>query len=155
MAMVREVSHDGFADFLISEGLQEAFINTLKMEPHYGGWMHGRTHGFLPIESGAIAHDINHLTVLGWDQRQPFMNDTFDWPQWPALNVSDNTVINYFQSMGALGAPSRAISTAWAQVLLQLQLNLTSPHQTRWQTKGKLTKPSRYPAPTAQMRSQG
>ena len=105
MAMVREVSHDGFADFLISEGLQEAFINTLKMEPHYGGWMHGRTHGFLPIESGAIAHDINHLTVLGWDQRQPFMNDTFDWPQWPALNVSDNTVINYFQSMVALGAP--------------------------------------------------
>ena len=105
MAMVREVSHDGFADFLISEGLQEAFINTLKMEPHYGGWMHGRTHGFLPIESGAIAHDINHLTVLGWDQRQPFMNDTFDWPQWPALEVSDNTVINYFQSMVALGRP--------------------------------------------------
>ena len=105
MAMVREVSHDGFADFLISEGLQEAFINTLKMEPHHGGWMHGRTHGFLPIESGAIAHDINHLTVLGWDQRQPFMNDTFDWPQWPALNVSHKTVINYFQSMVALGAP--------------------------------------------------
>ena len=105
MAMVQEVSHDGFAEFLISEGLQEAFINTLKMEPHYGGWMHGRTHGFLPIESGAIAHDINHLTVLGWDQRQPFMNDTFNWPQWPALNVSDNTVINYFQSMVALGAP--------------------------------------------------
>ena len=105
MAMVREVSHDGFSDFLISEGLQEAFINTLKMEPHHGGWMHGRTHGFLPIESGAISHDINHLTVLGWDQRQPFMNDTFDWPQWPALNVSDNTVINYFQSMVALGGP--------------------------------------------------
>ena len=105
MAMVQEVSHDGFAKFLISEGLQEAFINTLKMEPHYGGWMHGRTHGFLPIESGAIAHDINHLTVLGWDQSQPFMNDTFDWPQWPALEVSDNKVINYFQSMVSLGAP--------------------------------------------------
>ena len=105
MSMVREVSHDGFADFLISQDLQEAFINTLKMEPHYGGWMHGRTHGFLPIENGAIAHDINHLTVLGWDQNQPFMNDTFDWPQWPALEVSDNTVINYFQSMVALGAP--------------------------------------------------
>lgn len=105
MAMVQEVSHDGFAEFLISEGLQEAFINTLKMEPHYGGWMHGRTHGFLPIESGAIAHDINHLTVLGWDQSQPFMNDTFDWPQWPALEVSDNKVINYFQSMVSLGAP--------------------------------------------------
>lgn len=105
MTMVREVSHDGFADFLINQGLQEAFINTLKMEPHYGGWMHGRTHGFLPIESGAIAHDINHLTVLGWDQNQPFMNDTFDWPQWPALEVSDTRVINYFQSMVALGAP--------------------------------------------------
>ena len=105
MAMVQEVSHDGFAEFLISEGLQEAFINTLKMEPHYGGWMHGRTHGFLPIESGAIAHDINHLTVLGWDQSQPFMNDTFDWPQWPALEVSDNKVINYFQSMVSLEAP--------------------------------------------------
>ena len=105
MTMVREVSHDGFADFLINQGLQNAFINTLKMEPHYGGWMHGRTHGFLPIENGAIAHDINHLTVLGWDQNQPFMNDTFDWPQWPALEVSDNRVINYFQSMVALGAP--------------------------------------------------
>ena len=108
MAMVREVSHDGFSDFLISEGLQEAFINTLKMEPHHGGWMHGRTHGFLPIESGAIAHDINHLTVLGWDQSQPFMNDTFDWPQWPALDVSDETVINYYQGIVSLGDPLSA-----------------------------------------------
>ena len=105
MDMVRQFGHQGFADHIEQSGLQNAFINTLKMEPHYGGWMHGRTHGFLPIENGAIAHDINHLTVLGWDQNQPFMNDTFDWPQWPALEVSDNTVINYFQSMVALGAP--------------------------------------------------
>ena len=93
--------------FSINQGLQKAFINTLKMEPHYGGWMHGRTHGFLPIENGAIAHDINHLTVLGWDQNQPFMNDTFDWPQWPALEVSDNRVINYFPEHGGPGSPSR------------------------------------------------
>jgi endoglucanase len=33
------------------------------------------------------------------------MNDTFDWPQWPALNVSDNTVINYYQGIVALGDP--------------------------------------------------
>ena len=105
MDMVRQFGHQGFADHIEQSGLQNAFINTLKMEPHYGGWMHGRTHGFLPIENGAIAHDINHLTVLGWDQNQPFMNDTFDWPQWPALEVSDNRVINYFQSMVALGAP--------------------------------------------------
>ena len=105
MAMVREVSHDGFADFLISEGLQEAFINTLKMEPHYGGWMHGRTHGFRSIEDVAIVHDIHHLTVLSWDQSQPFMNDTFDWPQWPALEVSDSAVINYFQGIVTLGDP--------------------------------------------------
>ena len=75
------------------------------MEPHYGGWMHGRTHGFRSIEGVAINHDINHLTVLGWDQMQPFMNDTFDWPQWDALNVSDSGVIEYFQSMVSLGDP--------------------------------------------------
>ena len=67
--------------------------------------MHGRTHGFLDIEGVAIAHDINHLTVLGWDQDQPFMNDTFDWPQWPALDVSDPTVINYYQGIVSLGDP--------------------------------------------------
>ena len=105
MTMVREYGHEGFADYLEANGLQDAFINTLKMEPHYGGWMHGRTHGFLNIEDVAIAHDINHLTVLGWDQEKPFMNDTFDWPQWPALDVSDQTVINYYQSIIALGDP--------------------------------------------------
>ena len=105
MAMVREFGHRGFADHLEQNGLKDAFINTLKMEPHYGGWMHGRTHGFLDIEGVAIAHDINHLTVLGWDQSQPFMNDTFDWPQWPALDVSDQTVINYYQGIVALGDP--------------------------------------------------
>ena len=105
MAMVREFGHEGFADYIQQSGLQDAFINTLKMEPHYGGWMHGRTHGFLDVEGVAIAHDINHLTVLGWDQSQPFMNDTFDWPQWPALDVSDQTVINYYQGIVALGEP--------------------------------------------------
>ena len=105
MGMVREFGHEGFADYIQQSGLQEAFINTLKMEPHYGGWMHGRTHGFLDVEGVAIAHDINHLTVLGWDQNQPFMNDTFDWPQWPALEVSDQTVINYYQGIVALGDP--------------------------------------------------
>ena len=105
MAMVHEFGHEGFADYVEQSGLQESFINTLKMEPHYGGWMHGRTHGFLNIEGVAIAHDINHLTVLGWDQNQPFMNDTFDWPQWPALDVSDQTVINYYQGIVSLGDP--------------------------------------------------
>jgi hypothetical protein len=105
MGMVREFGHEGFADYIQQSGLQEALINTLKMEPHYGGWMHGRTHGFLDVEGVAIAHDINHLTVLGWDQSQPFMNDTFDWPQWPALDVSDQTVINYYQGIVALGDP--------------------------------------------------
>jgi endoglucanase Acf2/endonuclease/exonuclease/phosphatase family metal-dependent hydrolase len=37
---------------------------------------------------------------------QPFMNDTFDWPQWPALDVSDSGVIEYFQSMVVLGDPA-------------------------------------------------
>jgi hypothetical protein len=69
--------------------------------------MHGRTHGFLEIAGVAMAHDINHLTVLGWDQSQPFMNDTFDWPQWPALDVSDATVINYYQGIVSLGDPLR------------------------------------------------
>ncbi|MEM6422090.1 MAG: VCBS domain-containing protein, partial [Pseudomonadota bacterium] len=36
---------------------------------------------------------------------QPFMNDTFDWPQWPALNVPDADVIDYFQAMVTLGDP--------------------------------------------------
>ena len=105
MAMVRDYGHPGYADYLEQYGLVDTFINTLKMEPHYGGWMHGRTHGFRSIEGVAINHDVNHLTVLSWDQMQPFMNDTFDWPQWDALDVSDSGVIEYFQSMVALGNP--------------------------------------------------
>ena len=105
MNMVRQFGHEGFADYLEQYDIVDTFINTLKMEPHYGGWMHGRTHGFRSIEGVAINHDINHLTVLSWDQMQPFMNDTFDWPQWPALDVSDSGVIEYFQSMVSLGNP--------------------------------------------------
>ena len=105
MQMVEQFGHEGFADYLTTNQLEDSFINTLKMEPHYGGWMHGRTHGFRNIEGVAIAHDIHHLTVLGWDQSEPFMNDTFDWPQWPAIDVSDNTVINYYQGLVALGDP--------------------------------------------------
>ncbi|NBS32980.1 MAG: hypothetical protein EBS83_09295 [Planctomycetia bacterium] len=105
MTMVRQYGIDGYADFLEQNGFADTFINTLKMEPHYGGWMHGRTHGFRSIEGVAINHDLNHLTVLSWDQTQPFMNDTFDWPQWPALDVSDSGVIEYYQSMVVLGDP--------------------------------------------------
>ena len=105
MEMVVQYGHEGYADYLEDNGLVDRFINTLKMEPHYGGWMHGRTHGFRSIEGVAINHDVNHLTVLSWDQMQPFMNDTFDWPQWPALDVSASGVIEYFQSMVILGDP--------------------------------------------------
>lgn len=105
MDMVRQFGHVGYADYLEQNEMVETFINTLKMEPHYGGWMHGRTHGYRSIEGVAINHDINHLTVLSWDQMEPFMNDTFDWPQWPALDVSDSGVIEYFQSMVVLGDP--------------------------------------------------
>ena len=105
MQMIERFGHEGFASYLTTNQLEDHFINTLKMEPHYGGWMHGRTHGFRDIEGVAIAHDIHHLTVLGWDQNEPFMNDTFDWPQWPALDVSDNTVINYYQGIVELGDP--------------------------------------------------
>ncbi|MEE2681997.1 MAG: cellulose binding domain-containing protein [Planctomycetota bacterium] len=105
MDMVRENGIAGYADYLEQNGMVETFINTIKMEPHYGGWMHGRTHGFRSIEGVAINHDINHLTVLSWDQMQPFMNDTFDWPQWNALDVSDSGVIEYYQSMVVLGDP--------------------------------------------------
>ena len=105
MAMVAAYGHAGFADYLTENGYAEAFINTLKMEPHYGGWMHDRAHGYLSIENIAIAHDVNHLTVLSHDQMQPFMNDTWDWPQWPALEVSHERVLEYFQSMVVLGDP--------------------------------------------------
>ena len=105
MTMVREFGISGYADYLEQYGIADTFISTLKMEPHYGGVMHGRTHGFLSIEGVAINHDINHLTVLSWDQSQPFMNDTFDWPQWPALDVSDSGVMEYYQSMVVLGDP--------------------------------------------------
>ncbi|WP_299478300.1 cellulose binding domain-containing protein [uncultured Roseibium sp.] len=107
MAMVEANSHDGFADYLTRNDLVDTFINTLKMEPHYGGWMHGRVHGGLtfPDGQGARAHDVNHLTVLSHDQTQPFMNDTFDWPQWSALDVPHQDVIDYFQSMVVLGDP--------------------------------------------------
>ena len=105
MTMVREFGISGYADYLEQYGIADTFISTLKMEPHYGGVMHGRTHGYLSIEGVAINHDVNHLTVLSWDQSQPFMNDTFDWPQWPALDVSDSGVMEYYQSMVVLGDP--------------------------------------------------
>jgi len=68
MGMVEEYGHAGYAEYLGENGLEEAFINTLKMEPHYAGWMHDRAHGWLSIEDVAIAHDVNHLTVLSHDQ---------------------------------------------------------------------------------------
>ncbi|MFP6639160.1 MAG: lytic polysaccharide monooxygenase, partial [Myxococcota bacterium] len=105
MAMVAEYGHEGFAEYLAENDFEDAFINTLKMEPHYAGWMHDRAHGWLSIEGVAIAHDVNHLTVLSHDQMQPFMNDTWDWPQWPALDVSHARVLEYFQSMVVLGDP--------------------------------------------------
>ncbi|MAJ60971.1 MAG: hypothetical protein CBC48_13880, partial [bacterium TMED88] len=105
MAMAAQYGHDGFADYLLVNGFDTAFINTLKMEPHYAGWMHDRAHGWLSIEDVAIAHDVNHLTVLSHDQMQPFMNDTWDWPQWPALDVTEARVLEYFQSMVVLGNP--------------------------------------------------
>ncbi len=109
MGMVGTYGIEGFGEFLHANGLVESFVNTLKMEPHYGGWMHGRTHGWLEFdaENGetAIAHDINHLTVLSHDQTQPFMNDTFDWPQWPALEMAEADVLDYFQSMVLLSDP--------------------------------------------------
>ena len=105
MAMVAQYGHAGFAEYLMDSGGVTAFIDTLKMEPHYGGWMHDRANGRLVIEGSATAHDVNHLTVLSHDQLQPFMNDTWDWPQWPALDVSHKRVIEYFQSMLALGDP--------------------------------------------------
>ncbi len=105
MGMVREFGIEGYAEYLEDNGLVDTFINTIRMEPHHGGWMHGRCHGFRSIEGVAINHDVNHLTVLSWDQMTPFMNDTFDWPQWPALDVSDSGVIEYFQSMVVLGDP--------------------------------------------------
>ena len=105
MAMVEQYGHPGYAQYLMDNGYETAFINTLKMEPHYGGWMHDRANGRLLLEGSATAHDVNHLTVLSHDQTQPFMNDTWDWPQWPALDVSDKRVIEYFQSMVSLGNP--------------------------------------------------
>ena len=105
MAMVAAYGHDGYAEYLLDNGYDTAFINTLKMETHWAGWMHDRAHGRLLIEGGATAHDVNHLTVLSHDQMQPFMNDTWDYPQWPALDVSDARVIEYFQSMVTLGDP--------------------------------------------------
>lgn len=111
MSLVEAHGRAGYADFLRDSGLVETFVNTLKMEPHYGGWMHGRMHGgrsFFDSNGSpvATAHDLHHLTVLSHDQTQPFMNDTFDWPQWPALDVPEADVLNYFQSMVTLGAPN-------------------------------------------------
>ena len=82
-------------------GIADTFISTLKMEPHYDhelvGVMHGRTHGFLSIEGRWLRLTIKSVGQSSdsadcWDQTQPFMNDTFDWPQWPAADYL-NTVL--------------------------------------------------------------
>lgn len=112
MQMVEDFGHLGYAHFLKDAVLVDTFVNTMKMEPHYGGWMHGVAHGRLPFEndvgasiSQATSHDLNHLTVLSHDQTQPFMNDTFDYPQWPALDTPEQDAIDYFQAMVTLGDP--------------------------------------------------
>ena len=112
MAMVALYGHAGYAKYLLDNGYQTAFINTLRMEPHYGGWMHDRAHGRLLIDGAATAHDVNHLTILSHDQTQPFMNDTWDYPQWPALTVPNKKVIEYYQSMVTLGDPRGTNLTA-------------------------------------------
>ena len=112
MAMVAKYGHAGYAKYLMDNGYETAFIDTLKMEPHYGGWMHDRANGRLLIDGATTAHDLNHLTVLSHDQTRPFMNDTWDWPQWPALNVPNKKVIEYFQSMVTLGDPRGTNLTA-------------------------------------------
>ena len=112
MQLVDEHALEGFNSFLTSSGDRDAFINTLKMEPHYGGWMHARTQGGMALSHGATAHDVNHLTVLSHDQSQAFMNDTFDYPQWPALKVPAGEVIDYFQSMVSLSAPLSTPATS-------------------------------------------
>ena len=112
MAMVALYGHAGYAKYLMDNGYVTAFVDTLKMEPHYGGWMHDRANGRLIIDGAATAHDVNHLTILSHDQTQPFMNDTWDYPQWPALNVPNKKVIEYFQSMVALGDPRGTNLTA-------------------------------------------
>jgi aryl-phospho-beta-D-glucosidase BglC (GH1 family) len=117
MAMVAQYGHPGYANYLSSNGYQTAFINTLKMEPHYAGWMHDRAHGRLVIEGAATSHDLNHLTVLSHDQMKPFMNDTWDYPQWPALTVSNKRVIEYFQSMVTLGDPKGTNLTGLARAV--------------------------------------
>ena len=131
MSMVREVGISGYADYLEQYDVADTFISTLKMEPHYGGVMHGRTHGYLSIEGVAINHDVNHLTVLSWDQSQPFMNDTFDWPQWPALDVSDSGVMEYYQSMVVLGDPvglnMESVSTPVAPPVVPMEPVVTDP----------------------------
>jgi hypothetical protein len=50
--------------------------------------------------------------ILSHDQTRPFMNDTFDYPQWPALTVPNKKVIEYFQSMVTLGNPRGDNSTS-------------------------------------------
>ena len=40
------------------------------------------------------------------------MNDTWDYPQWPALTVPNKKVIEYFQSMVTLGNPLGDNSTS-------------------------------------------
>ena len=137
VALARTVDRDGFIEALEATGGIEAFINTLKMEPHYGGWMHSRAHGWLALEGDAIAHDVNHLTVLSHDQSQPFMNDTFNWPQWPALEVPHAVVIDYFQSMVSLSDPTASSP----------EVNEPSPQPTPTPSPAPLPEPEPTPQP--------
>ena len=56
------------------------------------------------------------------------MNDTFDWPQWPALEVSDSGVIEYYQSMVTLGNPvGQNMESAPAPVVPPVDDTLVAP----------------------------
>ena len=49
MDMVRQFGHEGFADYLEQYGIEDTFINTLKMEPPLR-WLDARKNSWFPVD---------------------------------------------------------------------------------------------------------
>ena len=105
---VATYGHTGFSDYLQADTVNRLnpFISTLRMEPHYAGYMHSKVHGGSNVPntskngSDYTVHSVNHFTVTDFNHTVQNRNDGFVWAQCqPQDNCNIAGFINYFHNI--------------------------------------------------------
>ena len=140
MDMVRQFGHDGFADYLEQYDIVDTFINTLKMEPHYGGWMHGRTHGFRRSKALPSSTSITSRCSVGI--RCSLHERYLRLAAVARLDVSDSGVMNTSRAWFHSATPWDGASNLLAPVAPPVDNTPVTPRWTtqlllRWTTVGQ------------------